>query len=152
MGVGACRGAAVPVGLILVEPGVEAPCQEEQEAAWASEAYLGACCQEGRVVVQAEVLQHPVDPASLLWAAWAWWGASLEASIQEEEQEGKHPEEACLALASQFPSRSRPVSVQTEVEEHPQTAGEACLPETEGSVQPGVALQPSRDALLWNLS
>lgn len=152
MGVEACRGAAVPVDLILVEQEVEAPCQEEQEEAWASEAYLDACCQGGRVVVQVEVLQHPEGLESLLLAAWACWGASLEAWIQEEEPEGKHPEEACLALASQFPSRSRPVSVQTEVEEHLQTAGEACLPETEGFEQPGVALQPSRDALLWNLS
>lgn len=152
VGVGACQGAAVHVDLILVEQGVEAPCQEEQEEALASEAYLDACCQGGMVVVQVEVLHHPVGLALLLLAASALKGASLEASIQEEEQEGKHPEEACLALASQLPAPSGPVSVQTAVEEHLQTAGEACLPETEGFVQPGVALRPSRGALLWNLS
>lgn len=40
VGVEACWGAAVPGGLILVEQEAEAPCQEEQEEAWASEAYL----------------------------------------------------------------------------------------------------------------
>lgn len=40
-GVGAFQGAAVPVtDLIPGEQEVEAPCQEEQEGAWASEAYL----------------------------------------------------------------------------------------------------------------
>lgn len=38
---GACQGAAVPLlDLILEEQGVEAPCQGEQEGAWASEAFL----------------------------------------------------------------------------------------------------------------
>lgn len=38
---GACQGVVVPVlDLILVEQEVEAPCQEVQEGAWASEAYL----------------------------------------------------------------------------------------------------------------
>lgn len=37
--VGACWGAAEPVEPSLVEQEV-APCQEEQEVAWASEAYL----------------------------------------------------------------------------------------------------------------
>lgn len=41
-GVGACQGEVVPViDLILGEQEVEAPCQEEQGEAWASEAYLG---------------------------------------------------------------------------------------------------------------
>lgn len=40
-GVGACQGEAAPVvDLILEEQEVEAPCQEEQAGAWASEAYL----------------------------------------------------------------------------------------------------------------
>lgn len=38
--VGACWGAAEPVEPSLVEQEVGAPCQEEQEVAWASEAYL----------------------------------------------------------------------------------------------------------------
>lgn len=72
MGVGAYRGAAVPVDLILVEQEVEGPCQEEQEGAWASEAYLDAYFQGGRVVVQVEVHHHhPVDLVSLLMGAWA---------------------------------------------------------------------------------
>lgn len=38
---GACQEVAVPVlDLILGEQEVEEPCQEEQEGAWASEAYL----------------------------------------------------------------------------------------------------------------
>lgn len=40
-GAGACQVVAVPVlGLIPVEQEEEAPCQEEREGAWASEAYL----------------------------------------------------------------------------------------------------------------
>lgn len=59
----ACPGVAVPViDLIPGEQEVEAPCQEVLEEAWASEAYLDACCQEGTVVVQAEARhRRPVD-------------------------------------------------------------------------------------------
>lgn len=38
--VAACWGAAEPSEPILEEQEVGAPCQEEQEVAWASEAYL----------------------------------------------------------------------------------------------------------------
>lgn len=49
------------------------------------------------MVVQVEVrLRHPVGPVSLRSEAWAYWGASLEALIPGEEQEGKHQEVACL--------------------------------------------------------
>lgn len=40
-GVEACQGAeALVLDLIPVEQGAEAPCQEEQAVAWASEAFL----------------------------------------------------------------------------------------------------------------
>lgn len=94
--------------LILVEREVEAPCQEEQEGAWASEAYLDAYCQEGKVVDLVGVHQHhPVD-LLLHLEAWALKGASQEALIQEEEQEGNQ-EVAFLAWASQIQVQSGPV-------------------------------------------
>lgn len=70
MGVEACWGAAVPVGLILVEQEVEAPCQEEQEEAWASEAYLDAYRQDRTVVVRVEVRHHPAGLVSQLLVVW----------------------------------------------------------------------------------
>lgn len=103
---GACQGAAVPLlDLILVEQGVEAPCQGEQEGAWASEAFLDACFQGGMVVAQVEVhLQRPVGLVPLQMEACPCWEACLEASIQEEEQEG-NLEVACLAWALLFPEQ-----------------------------------------------
>lgn len=70
VGVGACPGEAAPFGLILVEQEVEAPCQEEREEAWASEAFLDACRQEGRVEVLVVVLRHPAGLGSPLMVAW----------------------------------------------------------------------------------
>lgn len=138
--------------LILGELEAEAPCQEEQEGAWASEAYLDACWQEGRAVVQVEAQQQqPVGLVHLHLEAWASWGASLEASIQEEEQEGNQ-EVACLAWASQSLVQLGPVSERLAVAERLQTADEAGLPVREGFVQRGVALQPSRVALPWSPS
>lgn len=138
--------------LILGEQEVEEPYQEEQEGAWASEAYLDACCQGGMVVVQvgdhqrlSVGLEHPH------LEAWPLKGASMEASIQEEEQGGNR-EVACLAWAFQIPVQLGLVLEQMVVAERLQTADVVCLPGTEGSVQPGVALQPSRAALLWNPS
>lgn len=57
-----------------------------------------------------------------------------------------------LAWAFQIPVQLGPVLEQTVVVERLQTADVVCLPGTEGSVQPGVALRPSHAALLWNLS
>lgn len=150
---GACQGVAVPVvDLILGEQEVEAPCQEDQEEAWASEAYLDACCQEGRVVDRVEVHRRPpVGLVPLHLEAWPLKGALTEASIQAEEQEGKQ-EEACLVWALQFPLQSELALGHSAVAEHLQTADAACLPGREGFVQPGVALQPSHVALLWNPS
>lgn len=138
--------------LIPGEQEVEAPCQEEQEGALASEAYLGACCQEGRVVVLG-VAHHrqPVGLVPLHLEAWAWKGALLEAWIQEEEQGGNQGV-ACLAWASQIPEQLGQVLEHWVVVEHLQTADEVCLPGTEGFVQPGVAQQPSHVFLLWNPS
>lgn len=98
---------AVPVlDLLLEEQEVEAPCQEDQEEAWASAAYLDACWQGGMVVVRVEVLHlRPGGLVSLRLEAWPYLGAYLEALIPEEEQEGKHQEVACLASASQLPLR-----------------------------------------------
>lgn len=76
----------------------------------------------------------------------------MEVSIQVEEQEGKHQEVASLEWPSQLPVWSGPALEPLAVEEHLQTAGEACLPGRVDSERPGVALRPSRDALLWNLS
>lgn len=58
--------------------------------------YLDACCQEGKAVVRVEVHHHPVGLVSLHLEAWPYWGALLEASTQEEEQEGKRQEVAGL--------------------------------------------------------
>lgn len=101
-GVEACQGAeALVLDWILVEQGAEAPCQEEQEVAWASEASLDASLQAGTVVAQVEVHhRRPVGPVR----AWPWRGALLEAWTREEEQEG-NLEAACLALASLCPSQ-----------------------------------------------
>jgi len=143
----------VPViDLILEAQEVGAPCQEEQEEACPSEAYLDACCREGKAVVQVEVHHHPVGLVSLHLEAWPYWGALMEASTPEEEQEGKHQEVACQAWASQLPVWSGPVAERSVVAEHLQTAGEACLPGKEGSGRPGVAPRPSHDVLLWNPS
>lgn len=152
-GAGACQGVAVPVlDLILGEQAVEAPCQEEQEGAWASEAYLDACCQEERVAVRAEAhRRQPGGPGPQHLEAWPLKGALLEASNQVEEQEG-NLEVACLAWASQIPEQLAPASEQTVAAEHLQTADVAGLPAREGSAQPGVALRPSRVALPWNPS
>lgn len=102
-GVEACRGAeALVLDWIPAEQGAGAPCQAEQEDAWASEAFLDACLQEGTVVARAEAHhRRPVGPAH---EPWPWRGASLEASIQEEEPEG-NLEVACLAWAWQCPSQ-----------------------------------------------
>lgn len=140
------------IELILEAQEVEAPCQEEQEGAWASEAYLDACCQEGKAVVRVEVHHHPVGLVSLHLEAWPYWGALLEASTQEEEQEGKRQEVAGQAWASQLPVWSGLAAEQSVVAEHLRTAGAACLPGKEGFGRPGVALRPSRDVLLWNPS
>lgn len=152
-GVGACQGAVVPV-LDLIPEGqeVEAPCREVQAGAWASEAFLDACCQEGRVVVQVEA--HHLQPVGLVplhLGAWPLKGASLEASIQEEEREERR-EVACLAWASQIPGQSGQAWEQTVVAGHLQTADGVCRLGKVGFVQPGVALRPSRVALLWNPS
>lgn len=72
------------------EQEVVAPYQEGQEGAWASEAFLDACCQEERVVVQEEEHQHhPVVLVSLLLEACPSQ-TLMEALILEEEQAGKH--------------------------------------------------------------
>lgn len=56
--------------------------------------YLDACLQAGMAVVQVEAHHpHPVGPVR---EPWPWKGAWLEASIQEEEQEG-NLEAACLS-------------------------------------------------------
>lgn len=89
--------------LILEEQEVEAPCQEEQEDALTSEAYLDACWREGRVVVRVEVHLHHPGLVPLRLEAWPWTGAFVEASIPEEELEGTHREVACLAWACQLP-------------------------------------------------
>lgn len=85
---GACQVVAVPViDLTLGEQEVEAPCQEDREGAWPSAAYLDACCQEGRVVVRVEAhRRHPVGLVLLHLEACPLKGASMEASIQEEER------------------------------------------------------------------
>lgn len=150
---GACQGVEVHVvDLILGEQEVEAPCQEDQEEAWASEAYLDACCQEGRVVVRVEAQhRHPAGLVPPHLEAWPLKGALMEASIQEEEQEGNQ-EEACLAWASQFPLQLE-LALEHSVEaERLQTADVAGLPGRAGFVQPAVALLPSHVALLWSPS
>lgn len=140
------------IDLILGEQEVEAPCQEDQEGAWASEAYLDACCQEGRVVVRVEVHHHhPVGPLPLDLEAWPLKGALMEASIQGEEQEGNQ-EVACLAWASQLPLQLELALEHLVVAEHLQTADVACLPGRGGFVLQGVALQPSHVVLLWSPS
>lgn len=140
------------IDLIPGEQEVEAPCQEEQGGAWASEAYLDACCQEGRVVVQVVAhRRHPVGLVLLHLEACSLKGALMVASIQEEEREGNQGV-ACLAWASQIPLQLGPVSGHSVGAERLQTADVAGLPGKEGFVQPGVALQPNRVALLWNPS
>lgn len=150
---GAYQEVAAPVlDLILGEQEVGAPCQEELEEAWASEAYLDACWQEGRVVVREEAHhRQPVGLVPLHLEAWTLKGALMAASIQEEEQE-ENQEVACLAWASHFPLPSGPASEHWVVAERLQTADVACLPGREGFVQPGVVLQLSHDVLPSNPS
>lgn len=52
--------------------------------------------QEGRVGVPVGVLHHPVAKEYLVLEAWAYRVASQAALCQEEEQVGKHQEEAFL--------------------------------------------------------
>lgn len=138
--------------LIPGELEVEAPFQEVQEGAWASEAYLDACCREGMVVVRVEAQHHqPEGLVPLHLEAWALQGALLEALIQEEEQ-GGNQEVACLAWAFQFLVQLGLASGQLVVGEHLQTADVACLPGREGFVRPRVALQLSHVFLLLNPS
>lgn len=152
VGVEACQGVVVPVlGLIQGGQEAEAPCQGEQ-GAWASVAFLDACCQEGRVVVQVEAQLRPaVDQVLQHLGAFASRGAWMEAWIQEEEQ-GGNQEAAFLAWASRLQELSALVLEHSAVAERLQTADVVCLPGREGSVQPGDALQPSHVALLWSPS
>lgn len=73
-------------------PFLEVPLEASAYAAFLADAFQ----QEGRAGVPVGVLHRPVAQEYLVLEAWAYREASQVALCQEEEQVGKHREEAFL--------------------------------------------------------